>query len=226
MPSVGDWVTKTDQSTRKFSRFCLGAPVFFQWCDAQGVTQQGTGFTRDISAGGIYLVTRAPIHRGVSIQFEAQLPSPLLGTQLLRMQGEGRVTRVDPEAMGDEWNGVAALNTSVALWDTQRRFQRQPVEIPVRFFWREKRGRRRGGEGFARDLTPGGFFLVTRDLPPAGVTLEFEAFLPAMSPEAPSLRMQGMARVVRMEKQVHSNGKHWHGIAAATETVFLHDFEQ
>ncbi len=207
--------------TRGYARYRLGLPVAFSWQSPEGDWRQGTGFTRDISAGGVFLITRATPPQGSAISFEAFLPPVMSGAPTLRWQGAGRILRVESETHSQEWHGVAAVSSSVSLWDTQRRYQRRPIEIPIKFTWEDASGRRCQGQGFARDLSPGGFYLLARKSPPAGARLEFAAFLPPIGPGSPTLRLEGQARVLRVENEDASKAEPWNGIAAATERIEL-----
>jgi hypothetical protein len=210
---------------RGHSRCHLSLPVVFSWRDAQERPHQGTGFTRNISAGGVFLVTRNQLPVGVTIRFEAFLPPMSRQASALRMEGKGEVVRVDPMGSDQGWLGVAVTNTSVALWETERRFPRQELEIPLKFSWKDARGRRHKGTGLARDVSPGGFFFVTRNDPPVGSPIDFEAFLPPVGPNAPVLRLQGEAQLLRVETETTHENQVWKGIAAAAENVVLQDIE-
>lgn len=208
---------------RSHSRQRLALPVVFSWRNPEGTPQQGTGFTQDISAKGIFLVTRTELPLGTPIEFETFLPAVSQATTGLRMQGKGRVLRVEPK--GTLWQGVATVSTRVSLLNIERRFSRQPLEVPLLFSWKDDKGRRHRGTGFARNLSPGGFYLVTRDRPPIAHSIEFEALLPSLGPNAPCLRLQGVANTLRVEREAGNNGDKWQGIAAATDNFVLREME-
>ncbi len=79
---------------RKAVRFLLRVPVIFRWSDDQANPYEGTGFARDISTAGIFVMTEFCPPFGVAIDIEALLP-PLQGSgQSLRLSGQGIVLRV------------------------------------------------------------------------------------------------------------------------------------
>lgn len=203
----------------------MSVPVDFSWRDSNGNHHQGKGFTRNLSAAGLFLVTQTPVPVGAAIRFEAFLPPMSAEASVLRMQGEGVVVRVEPLRSDKGWMGVAATSTAVALSDTQRRYVRQKLEIPLRFSWKDARGRRCQGSGVARDLSPGGFFLVTRDSPPLDTAMAFEAYLPPVGPGAPGLCLKGEAQVLRIESETIHGNQVWRGIAAAAEKIVVQDIE-
>lgn len=210
---------------RTHDRCQLSLPVVFSWRDSTGRRQQGKGFTRNLSAAGLYLATQSPVPVGAAIRFETFLPPMSAESAALRMQGEGVVLRVEPLGPDKGWMGVATTSALVALSDTQRRYVRQKLEIPLTFSWKDQRGRRRKGSGVARDVSPGGFFLVTRDSPPLRSSIAFEAYLPPIGPEAPALRLKGEAQVLRVESEAAHEGQVWRSLAAATEKIVLQDIE-
>jgi len=199
--------------------------VVFSWKDSDGKRHKGKGFTRNLSAAGLFLITQTPLPVGAAIRFEAFLPPMSAETSALRMQGKGVVTRVEPLRSDKGWMGVAATSTAVALSDTQRRFARQKLEIPLKFSWKDPRGRRRKGSGLARDVSPGGFFLMTRDCPPMDSPIAFEGYLPPVGPNAPALRLEGEAQVLRVESETVHQNQGWRGIAAAAGKIVVRDIE-
>jgi hypothetical protein len=214
--------------TRNFVRYRLEVPVTFSWKDKRGVRQQEKGYARDLSAGGAYLLAPSCPPVGTPFEFEAFLPPLDQAARTLRMQGEGKVLRIDGavEVEGQEWKGFAAVSGSFALWDTERKFLRYRVGTPVIFSWQDERGQRRRAKGFARDLSAGGAYLLARACPPVGTPIRFEAFLPPVGPEAPTLRMQGQGRVLRVDSPTKSNGGgRGDGFAAVNESVVLQDME-
>lgn len=211
--------------TRGRSRCRLSLPVVFSWRDVKGKTHKGKGFTRNISAGGLFLVTRNHVPVGANIQFEAFLPPMSRDTSPLRMEGKADVVRVELMESEDGWFGVAATSTRVALWDTQRKFPRQKLEIPVKFAWTDARGRQRKGKGVARDVSAGGFYLVTRDKPPVESAISFEAYLPPVGPDAKAMRLQGEAQLLRVQSEKTHDNEVWRGMAAAAENLVLQETE-
>ncbi len=100
---------------RKLTRYRLGVPAFFSWLDQQGLSQQGEGTTRDISAGGVFLFANTLPPVGSAIRFEISLP-PLPGAvRSLRIEAEGRVLRIEPAAGGKGRSGFAAVSEGFVL---------------------------------------------------------------------------------------------------------------
>lgn len=186
---------------------------------------KGKGFTRNISASGLFFNTRDYVPVGASIQFEVVLPPMSRETSPLRLVGKADVVRVELAESAGGWCGVATTSTQVALRDTQRKFPRQRLEIPVRFAWTDARGRQRKGKGVARDVSAGGFYLVTRDKPPVESAISFEAYLPPVGPAARAMRLQGEAQLLRVESEETHDNEVWRGLAAAAERVVLHEIE-
>jgi len=104
-----------DVELRKLTRYRLGVPAFFSWLDQRGLSQQGEGTTRDISAGGVFLFANTLPPVGSAIRFEISLP-PLPGAvRSLRIEAEGRVLRIEPAAGGKGRSGFAAVNEGFVL---------------------------------------------------------------------------------------------------------------
>jgi hypothetical protein len=92
---------------RLSSRYQLRLPVIFRWTDDNGVTQQGGGFTRDISTGGVFVICDAPPQPAACIALELLLP-PLAGNAPgLRLQGNAQVVRAE---QASPMIGFAALS--------------------------------------------------------------------------------------------------------------------
>lgn len=105
--------------TRKFARFHLTLPVVFSWKDRRLRKRRGKGFTRDLSAGGVFLLSEKVPPVGVPIEFEAILPPLEERVMALRLRGEARVLRVEPAVNDGKWNGFAAVNESFVLQEAQ-----------------------------------------------------------------------------------------------------------
>ncbi len=105
--------------TRKFTRFQLTLPVVFSWKDRRLRTRRAKGFTRDLSAGGVFLFSEKCPPLGVPIEFEAILPPLEERAMALRLRGEARVLRVEPAGNGEKWNGFAAINEGFVLQEAR-----------------------------------------------------------------------------------------------------------
>ena len=79
---------------RKHSRYLLRAPVIFRWDEPGNMSRQGTGFTRDVSAGGLFISCTSPPPEGAHLALEVLLPPLEVNTQGLPLPAEGQVVRV------------------------------------------------------------------------------------------------------------------------------------
>ena len=99
---------------RSVARCRLKFTVRFTWRDADDRRQRATGFTRDISGVGLFIVAPACPPAGAALRFDLLLP-PLQGKAPIQMQGEGRVLRIESAAAGFGIWGFAAANESFSL---------------------------------------------------------------------------------------------------------------
>jgi PilZ domain len=96
--------------------------------------------------------------------------------------------------------------------DNRRRSHRYPVQAPVLLKWTKDKMTRRE-RGMSRDISSGGLFVQCGTPPPVGATILMEVLLPALEPEARSLRLKAKGKVLRVEELV--NGAR--GFAVASE---------
>lgn len=100
---------------RKYARHCLSLHAVFSWVNQQGVLQRAEGVTRDMSAGGAFVLAEIAPPVGAATQVEVALPS-LQGTgRPLRIEVQGRVVRVESDANGGQKNGFAAVNENYVV---------------------------------------------------------------------------------------------------------------
>ena len=97
---IGDAVQR-----RESVRFHIRLPVIFRWNDEQGGSQQNGGFTRDISARGLFVYSPIPPPSGVTVKLEVMLPPLEESGHGVRLQSEGRVLRIERKG---EHTGFAA----------------------------------------------------------------------------------------------------------------------
>src|SRR6185369_1539344 len=79
---------------RTSSRYALRAPVIFHWVD--GAERHSIGVSRDLSSSGAYVrcELKADCPKlGTPLAIEVLLPS--VGTEILRLKGDGRVVRTN-----------------------------------------------------------------------------------------------------------------------------------
>jgi hypothetical protein len=80
---------------RKDIRFLLRVPVTFKWNDEQAQPHEGSGFSRDISTAGIFVMTEIYPPLGAAVDVEVLLPSIRDDApQGLRLNSPGIVLRV------------------------------------------------------------------------------------------------------------------------------------
>ncbi len=79
---------------RRATRYLMHLPVIFQW-GYQGRVNGGTGFTRDISTGGVFVHSSMAPPVGTPIALEVHLPPMAPSGPGLRLQAEGYVVRVE-----------------------------------------------------------------------------------------------------------------------------------
>jgi hypothetical protein len=58
---------------RKTARYRMGVPVIFDWRTSQSGRSQGTGFTRDVSLDGVYIVTDAAMCPPPNAEIEVEI---------------------------------------------------------------------------------------------------------------------------------------------------------
>jgi len=81
----------------------------------------------------------------------------------------------------------------------RRECPRYRLYLPVTLGWTDDGRVTQQHGGFTRDVSTGGVFVMCDAPPSPGTSIQFEMFLPVSSPEAPGIRVQGQAVVVRAE---------------------------
>lgn len=98
---------------RSRTRYGLELPIAFTW--AVGSERlKGSGCTRDISLAGSYIVSPETPEVGATVKFEVMLPSLLSLDRALKLQGTGRVVRVENSAKEGP-QGFALVNSAFSL---------------------------------------------------------------------------------------------------------------
>lgn len=85
----------------------------------------------------------------------------------------------------------------------RRQNVRYDLAVPVTFVWKDQNGKRHREEGYTRDLSKEGAFVVANSCPPDGAYVQIELFLPPIRRGTNSVEMKGVARVTR----VNAGGK-------------------
>jgi hypothetical protein len=111
-----------DLERRKYRRFNLCVNVRFKWKDRKGIHYLGSGTTRDIGTGGIFVYSDSLPPERTEVRMELFMgPSPLEGTGP-KMTTRARVLRLEP-AKEDRAGGFAVASRSF-------RIQRKKSRIP------------------------------------------------------------------------------------------------
>jgi hypothetical protein len=77
---------------------------------------------------------------------------------------------------------------------------RYPLRLPVVFSWQDDRGRMQGGDGYCRDLGSRGLYVHSEIVPPLGVAVEMNVFLPRPEHSERPSEIHAIGRVVRSEQ--------------------------
>jgi hypothetical protein len=88
-------------------------------------------------------------------------------------------------------NGSGGVDRRTAL--------RYPLRLPVVFTWQDESGRNQGCEGYCRDLGSRGIYIHCEQLPPLGVAIEMDVFLPRIRQSARASEIHAIGRVVRAD---------------------------
>lgn len=95
---------------RQQRRFDLNAPVKFSWGEPESIHGQGT--TRDVSEGGIFVVTDTLPPAGVAVDCEVSFSFD--DDSRIQMRTKGTVVRIETETAGGHARGFAAVTQ--VLW--------------------------------------------------------------------------------------------------------------
>ncbi len=99
----------------------------------------------------------------------------------------------------------------------QRQSKRYRLKTAVKFSWERQPGSTSRGEGFTRDISPSGVFVLTGDQLPLGTTVKLEVELPSPRKHAPGASLRTRGHVVRSEQL---------GFAAVAEMGFRMQFPE
>jgi hypothetical protein len=98
---------------------------------------------------------------------------------------------------------------------------RYPLRLPVVFSWQDEAGRVQGCDGHSRDLGSRGIYVHADVVPPLGVAVEMNVFLPRPEHSARPSEIHAIGRVVRSER-TGSSAKGC-GFAAMNHTTLLRE---
>jgi hypothetical protein len=101
---------------RESVRYSLDLPLTFAWTDKHGRARQGTGFTRDISSGGMYVFSDCCPDEAASVRCSVLLPRLDGADSMGGIEAVGRVVRRgNPERSSDEPDGFALIGDCMVL---------------------------------------------------------------------------------------------------------------
>jgi len=92
-----------------------------------------------------------------------------------------------------------------------RQHKRYRLAALVSFEWESNGGTFHRGDGYTRDISPAGVFVVTSQPLPVGIALRLEVDLPSLQTEGSGPRLRTNAHVIRAERG---------GFAAIADTEF------
>ena len=98
---------------------------------------------------------------------------------------------------------------------------RYPLRLPVVFSWQDEAGRVHGCDGYCRDLGSRGIYVQAELVPPLGVSVEMNVFLPRPEYSARPSEIHAIGRVVRSEHRVPATETC--GFAAMNHTTRLRE---
>ena len=78
---------------RQNKRYRLRACVAFSWANTDGNTMRGEGYTRDISAAGVFVLTGDRLPSSTAVKLEVTLPSLSEKRDGALLRTQGRVVR-------------------------------------------------------------------------------------------------------------------------------------
>jgi hypothetical protein len=114
-------------------------------------------------------------------------------------------------ARSGPWSGVAERRTAL----------RYPLRLPVVFSWQDEAGHVQGCDGYCRDLGSRGIYVQAESVPPLGVSVEMNIFLPRPEHSARPSEIHAIGRVVRSECRVPASD--CAGFAAMNHTTRLRE---
>jgi hypothetical protein len=94
---------------------------------------------------------------------------------------------------------------------------RYRLDAPAVFSWEGLNRRRFQGEGITRDISVQGAFILTTTMPPPDCSLEVDILLPSLTGMTSTMRINGKAKVVRIERPESS--ARVHGFAVVTDEL-------
>ena len=88
-----------------------------------------------------------------------------------------------------------------------RKATRYRLHAPAFYCWESADGTLQEAQGITRDISDRGVFILAKQLPPVGVRVEVDVYLPAVSAAARSAQLHGEGAVLRTsEAQAKESG--------------------
>ena len=122
--------------------------------------------------------------------------------------------------IGDYSDSARIKGDRVDFTRESRKRIRYPLQVPTTFWWKEKTGFQREGEGVSRDLSDIGAFVFADSSPPAGVDVKLSLPLPPLPNGNRPVRMEMEGRVVRVEQAPSNKGG---GFAVSSKSATLRE---
>src|SRR6201986_2908281 len=116
---------------------------------------------------------------------------------------------------------MAVRPTPVSRVAERRTALRSPLRLRVVFSWQDDSGRVHGCDGYCRDLGSRGIYVTAQLVPPLGVSVEMNVFLPRPGHSTRPSEIHAIGRVVRSERQAPAS--EIPGFAAMNHTTRLRE---
>jgi PilZ domain len=107
----------------------------------------------------------------------------------------------------------------------RRQHERYGLQAPVSFSWKDSRNTTQRCNGLLLNISGGGVFIATRDLPPKGTRIRLKMSLPTVV-GGTQLNIRASAEVVRLELPKEIETAERIGLAAATKSFTLRSDEK
>lgn len=114
-----------DLERRGHRRFDLCIRVQFRWKDRKGIHYLGSGTTRDIGTGGMFVYSDTLPPERTEVRMELYAASSPLEEPSLEMTTKARVLRLEPATAGKPNGGFAVASQSFAI--RRRKSSRIPL---------------------------------------------------------------------------------------------------
>lgn len=99
---------------RRHERHDLSAPVKFDWETSDSAKHQGSGVTRNFSAGGMFVMTEEAPPVGVTVHLEVDLKTSRLDSTVTVL-AKGQVERVEVTDLVGQLGGFAVSTRRMRL---------------------------------------------------------------------------------------------------------------